>query len=414
MRSNYKRIGDYIRLVDVRNKDLSLHTLLGLSISKQFIPSVANTVGTNMANYKIIERNQFACSLMQVRRDKKIPIALLLDLEEAIISQAYSVFEIIDEKILSPEYLMMWFSRTEFDRNACFLAVGGVRGSLEWDDFCDMTLPVPSIEKQQEIVDEYKVIINRIKLNEELNQKLEETAQAIYKEWFVDFEFPITKEYGEAISKPELEGRPYKSNGGELVYNEELENDIPVGWRFNRINEFGRVITGKTPSSKTPGHFGNDILFVTPSDYKNYFKFVLNSERFLSFEGSLTLKNNLLPIGSIMVTCIGSDMGKVVVSKRISISNQQINSIIPFQELYTEFLYYILKDLYVFIKEMGTGSSTMPMINKTEFQNIKLLKPKDRILQEFDIIIKPLSKLIISYFEEVIKLKSVEELLLSK
>ena len=109
-KTTYKRLGDYIRLVDKRNKDLKVKTLLGLTINKSFIPSVANTVGTNMANYKIIKKNQFACSLMQVRRDKKIPIALLRDYDEAIISQAYPVFEVTDEKILNPEYLMMWFT----------------------------------------------------------------------------------------------------------------------------------------------------------------------------------------------------------------------------------------------------------------------------------------------------------------
>ena len=132
MQSNYKPIGDYIQLVDERNKDLAIDTLLGLTINKQFIPSVANTVGTNMRNYKIIKKNQFACSTMQVRRDKKMPVALLQDFDEAIISQAYPVFEVKDEKELLPEYLMMWFSRAEFDREACFHAVGGVRGSLEW------------------------------------------------------------------------------------------------------------------------------------------------------------------------------------------------------------------------------------------------------------------------------------------
>lgn len=183
----YQRIGDYIELVDERNRDLKVQTLLGLSISKQFIPSVANTIGTNMRNYKIIRKGQFACSLMQVRRDGKIPIALQQEYPEAIISQAYPVFQIKDVNELLPQYLMMWMSRSEFDRHACFLAVGGVRGSLEWEDFCDMEFPVPSIEKQREIVKEYNTVVNRIKLNEQLNQKLEETAQALYKHWFVDY-----------------------------------------------------------------------------------------------------------------------------------------------------------------------------------------------------------------------------------
>ncbi len=184
MRENYRRIGDYIELVDERNKDLSVDLLLGLSITKEFIPSVANTVGSNMAKYKIIRKGQFACSMMQVRRDKKMPVALLRDYEVSIISQAYPVFKVVDETALLPEYLMMWFSRAEFDREACFYAVGGVRGSLEWEDFCNMELPVPSIATQQEVVAEYNSVVNRIKLNEQINQKLEETAQQVFNECF--------------------------------------------------------------------------------------------------------------------------------------------------------------------------------------------------------------------------------------
>ncbi|MCA0429196.1 MAG: restriction endonuclease subunit S [Bacteroidetes bacterium] len=186
MKSNYKPIGNHIRLVDERNKGLQVQQLLGLSISKQFIPSVANIIGTDMENYKIIRKNQFACSTMQVRRDKKMPVALLKDLDEAIISQAYPIFEVKDEKELLPEYLMMWFERSEFDREACFHAVGGVRGSLEWEDFENMQLPIPHIDKQREIVKDYNTIQNRIALNQQLIQKLEETAQAIYREWFVE------------------------------------------------------------------------------------------------------------------------------------------------------------------------------------------------------------------------------------
>ncbi|MGB1296090.1 MAG: restriction endonuclease subunit S [Flavobacteriales bacterium] len=260
----YKRIGDYIELVDERNKSLEVTTLLGLSISKQFIPSVANTIGTNMKNYKIIRKNQFACSVMQVRRDGKMPVALLKDFDEAIISQAYPVFRVIDEEKLLPDYLMMWFIRSEFDRQATFHAVGGVRGSLEWEDFLDFELPIPNIEKQRQIVAEYNTISNRVKLNEELNQKIEATSQALYKHWFVDFEFP------------NKDGKPYKSSGGEMVFNEELDTDIPVGWSVEKISQFIEVKYGKDYKHLSEGciplygsggimKYVNDILYDKPS-----------------------------------------------------------------------------------------------------------------------------------------------------
>ncbi|HET8804080.1 MAG TPA: restriction endonuclease subunit S [Aequorivita sp.] len=232
MLSNYKRIGDYIELVDERNTDLSIDLLLGLTVEKRFIPSVANTVGTNMKNYKIIRKNQFACSTMQVRRDKKMPVAILKDFDKAIISQAYPIFQVVDETLLNPDYLMMWFTREEFDRQATFHAVGGVRGSLEWEDFLDFELPIPSIEKQREIVNEYNTVTRRIQLNEQLNQKLEATAQALYRHWFVDFEFPNE------------EGKPYKSSGGAMVYNEELDKEVPEGWEVKSLSEVAEISAG--------------------------------------------------------------------------------------------------------------------------------------------------------------------------
>jgi len=250
MKSNYKPIGDFIQLVDNRNKELKDLPLIGVTVNKKFIPSVANTIGTNMKNYKLIRKNQFACSLMQVRRDGKIPVALMKE-DEAIISQAYPVFEILDTSKLLPEYLMMWMSRSEFDREACFYAVGGVRGSLEWEDFCDMQLPIPSIDKQKEIVKEYHTIEKRIKLNEQLNQKLEDTAQAIYKEWFVDFEFPNE------------DGKPYKSSGGKMVYNAELDMEIPKGWKFERLKNLIES------ASKKHSFNQDELIFFNTSDILN-------------------------------------------------------------------------------------------------------------------------------------------------
>lgn len=255
MRSNYRRIGDFIELVDERNKDLSIDLLLGLTVNKLFIPSVANTIGADMANYKVIRKGQFACSIMQVRRDKKMPVALLSDHDKAIISQAYPVFKVKDESELLPEYLMMWFSRSEFDREACFHAVGGVRGSLEWEDFLNMELPIPSIEKQREIVKEYNTVVNRIKLNEQLNQKLEETAQALYKHWFVDFEFPNEN------------GEPYKSSGGSMVYNEELDKEIPEGWGVKILDFFVKDSLGGDWGKESPtGNYTEKVRCIRGTD----------------------------------------------------------------------------------------------------------------------------------------------------
>jgi type I restriction enzyme S subunit len=185
MKSNYKTIGKYIHIVDIRNIEDKKDNLLGVSVSKVFIKSIANTVGTDFTLYRVVKRNQFTYIPDTSRRGDKIGVALLEDEEEGLVSQAYTAFEITDKESLLPEYLMMWFRRPEFDRYARFISHGSVREIFSWEDMCNVSLPIPSITKQREIVKEYNVIQNRITLNQQLIQKLEETSQTIYQQWFV-------------------------------------------------------------------------------------------------------------------------------------------------------------------------------------------------------------------------------------
>ena len=182
MKSNYRALSELIEKVDERNDDGAITELIGVSIDKCFIKSVANTNGTDLSKYKIIRKNEFAVSLMQVSRDSKIPVARLEDYEVAIMSPAYPIFRVKDTRKILPEYLDMWFKRPEFDREAAFIAVGGVRGSMPWEEFVKMKLPVPTIEKQLEIVNSYKAITERIVLKQKINDNLEAQAEAIYNE----------------------------------------------------------------------------------------------------------------------------------------------------------------------------------------------------------------------------------------
>lgn len=182
----YKRLGDYIREVDVRNRDLSVSKLYGVNLQKEFMPSVANTVGTDMSKYKIVSYNQFGCKLMSVERDKKMPISLMKEHEPAIMPSAYYVFEVKDENVLLPDYLFLQIKSPEFDRRLWFGTGGDVRGGATWDGLCDMPIMVPSIKEQQRIVDQYNAIQKRIENNKQTIAKLEDAAQAIYRKMFVD------------------------------------------------------------------------------------------------------------------------------------------------------------------------------------------------------------------------------------
>lgn len=383
MKSNYKKIGDFIRLVDERNTGLKVKNLLGLSISKQFIPSVANIVGTDMENYKIIRKNQFACSTMQVRRDKKMPVALLEGLEEAIISQAYPIFEITNTEELLPQYLMMWFSREEFDREACFYAIGGVRGSLEWEDFCDMQLPIPHIDKQKEIVKEYNVILNRIALNNQLIQKLEETAQAIYKQWFVDFEFP------------DENGKPYKSNSGEMEFNTELEQEIPKGWKVEFYEKVMDFKTGKL-NSEDAVIDGEYPFFTCSSETYRTNTFSFDTEAVILAGNNA---NAIYPLKYFVGKFDAYQRTYVITSKCDNLSNKQI--------------FFSIKNELDGFKGVSSGTATK-FLTMEILNNLKINVPDINICRKFDFIMQKFFNHLHCTQKEIENLIMLSKILLSK
>ena len=185
MKSNYDILGNHIRLIDTRNRESITDRVLGINIDKFFMPSVANVIGTDLSKYKLITKGKFACNPMHVGRDERLPVALYDEEEPAIVSPAYFMFEVVDNSILNEDYLMMWFRRPEFDRICWLHTDGSVRGGITWDDICRMEIPVPPIDEQIEIVNSYQAITERIKLKKQINDNLEATAFAIYKETFI-------------------------------------------------------------------------------------------------------------------------------------------------------------------------------------------------------------------------------------
>jgi type I restriction enzyme S subunit len=378
---DYKRLGKYIREVNVRNKDLKVTNLQGVSISKQFIPSIANTIGTDMSTYKVVNPGQFAYGPVTSRNGDKVSIALYKGDDDAIISQAYTVFEVVDMDKMSSDYLMMWFQRPEFDRYARFHSHGSAREIFDWDELCGVYLPLPDIDRQREIVEEYETLSRRIRLNEQMIEKLEATAQALYCKMFVD-----------GIDK----------------------DSLPEGWRMGTLGEFGNVITGKTPSSDNPEDFGATIPFVTPGDFQTYKKFAIGAERMLSEIGEQRLKGKVLPIGSVIVTCIGSDMGKVAVASENCITNQQMNSIVLTHSEDSDFLFYFLTSISVEMKAMALGSSTMPLLNKSDFEMIGIPIPPRNMLIEFAQLLRGINKKMVLKLKENSKLSELQSLLLAK
>ena len=369
---NYKQLRNYIREVNIRNTELKVENLLGVSIQKAMMPSIANTVGTDMSTYKIVKQGQFAYGPVTSRNGDKISIALLNEYEEAIVSQAYTSFEVIDKGKLLPEYLMMWFRRPEFDRYARFKSHGSAREIFDWEEMCNTELPIPSPEKQCEIVAEYNALQNCINLNNQLMQKLEETAQAIYKQWFMNFEFPNE------------EGKPYKNSGGEMMESE--LGEVPKGWRVGKLKEIIAFYNGKVKPSnqgKYPVYGGNGIVEYVDS-YNDENTIIVG--RVGAYCGSLFLEKN---------RCWISDN---------AISAKPLKNIIIF-------CLYTLHNLNLNERSEGTGQ---PLITQTILNDIDIIIPSEKVIQTFEEKISILNKNIRLFAQQNKKLTELQSLLLSK
>jgi type I restriction enzyme S subunit len=405
MRSNYRKLGPFIRQVDKRNKALLELPLLGVSVQKIFINSIANTVGTDFSKYKIVKRNQFTYIADTSRRGDKIGLAHLQTFDKALVSQAYTVFEIIDHNELDPSYLMMWFRRSEFDRYARFKSHGSVREIFDWEEMCEVELPIPSIEKQRQIVAEYNTVINRIKLNEQLNQKLEETAQALYKHWFVDFNFPITQEScPELVSgSPELEGKPYKSSGGKMFFNEELDKEIPEGWEWDRLDKLTKIEMGQSPKGDTYNIDGIGTPLINgPVEFGDYFT---AKTKWTSSPTKLSKK------GDLIICVRGSTTGRYVKSDGVYCLGRGVCS---FRALkFQRFVDQVYKNAIQELLGLTTGS-TFPNWDRQTISSFKVITPLEPILKEFEELVESIFNQNENLWLQNLSLKELKVLILAK
>ena len=369
------RLGDYIREVDVRNRDLEVTKLLGVSISKEFMPSIANTIGTDMSSYKVVEPRQFAYGPVTSRNGDKVSIALYKDDEKAIVSQAYTIFEVKNKQELLPEYLMMWFRRPEFDRYARFKSHGSAREIFSWEEMCDVELPIPSIEQQQKIVSEYEAVIRRIRLNEQIIAKLEKTAQALYRKMFVD---GIDKENLPDGWKIEKLGDYVELSQGVQV---EVEKQSLV--KLKGYNRFIRIID-YTPNSSEPPRYVN----------------IINERYFCT-------------VNDIVIIRYG-DAGTICRRLEGVIANN-LFKVSPIKRLTCNYLYYFLKneEIQKQIKN-SAASSTMPAITHSAIKNLDCLIPSSDIIKSFDDRANVVEKKILLLQNEICKLKELQSLLLAK
>lgn len=358
-KSGYQPLGKYIEQVNVRNRDLTVTNLMGVSIEKRFIPSIANTIGTDLSPYKIVKPGQFAYGPVTSRNGDKITIALYNGNEDCIISQAYEAFRIKDTTQLLPEYLMMWAKRPEFDRYARYMSHGSVRELFSWEEMCNVMLPVPPIEEQRRIVSEYQTVERRIANNEALIQKLEETAQAIYHHTFV-----------EGID----------------------EENLPEGWRKGTLESECDFEYGKMPSKELLVDRGFPV--------------------YCGYEITKYYKNASHNTKTIVVIARGdAGSGEIKMSpKKFFLSNLGI-AILPQDEDMKWFLYYYLKSQDTY--SLRTGSA-QAQVTINSLKSFDIIIPEKQVYVDFSFKIHPVSDYIDILIEENIHLRTLLSLLTSK
>lgn len=418
MRLSYKKLGQFISETNFKNEDLKTTTLLGVNVSKEMMDSKANLVGTDLSKYKKVSKGQFVYGPVTSRNGDRIAIALC-DVEECIVSTSYIVFKINNESELIPEYLMMWFRRPEFDRYARYKSHGSVREIFGWDEMCDVELPVPPIEKQREIVREYHTIVDRIKLNEQLNQKLEETARAIYKQWFEDFEFPISKEYAASIGRPDLEGKPYKSSGAPMTWNDSLSKELPEHFMVEKLENICKIKGGKRlPAGSCLISEITSHPYIKVADLSKCKYTILNSKfEFLSNEVHRKISRYTVKKGDLIISIVGT-VGLVgIIDDSLNLANLTENcaKITDIKKITTDYLYYFFNSPTgkneIEMKVVGGVQGKLPLYNISSFN---IIIPTDDLLKRFSNFIDKLNLKQTSHLRENVLLENLRRTLLSK
>ena len=363
----YKTIDELVIRVDERNVDERTSELIGVSIDKCFIKSVANVNGTDLSKYKVIRKDDFAVSLMQVSRDGKIPVARMVEYDVAIMSPAYPIFRVKDKNIILPAYLDMWFKRPEFDREAAFIAVGGVRGSMPWEEFAKMKLPVPDIYKQKKTVEAYEVITNRIELKRKINDNLAAQMRAYFKEYSLNNVSTTCKLKDYVVM--------------QYGYTETATTE-PVGPKFLRITD---IVQSYIDWSAVP---------YCPITKENHRKYVLSE-------------------GDVVVARTGATVGYAkMVGKNIpdSVFASFLVRIRPLDDAYkyyfglaitsTEFLEFV---------QTNAGGSAQPQANPPLLGEYEISLPNKHSLTEFNVSIAAFLRAIESNEMEISKLNEVKD-----
>ena len=383
MKSNSKTLGDIIKAVDERNSDEKTKEVLGISINKEFMPSVANIIGTDLSKYKLLRKSRFAFNSMHTGRDERLPIALFKRDDIAIVSPAYFMFEIKNKDEVDEDYLMIWFQRPEFDHTCWYMTDASVRGGLSWDDFCRISIELPSIEEQRKIVHDYKVITNRIELLKKINEQISTLSKTIYNHWFVDF-----------------------SHFKNCDMIESKNCRIPKGWKLGRLKDIMTYAGGQQPPSEEFVFEPQDgyIRLVQIRDYE--------TDKYATYI-PIDSKNKLCEEHDIMIARYGASLGRICFGLS-GAYNVALAKVFPNKHYYREYLRCFLNTDNFYNGINGSGErSAQQGFNQEGMDSFLIPIPPDDVFKDFEKIMSPLFEYQLSIRKSLIDLYKIEQMIVA-
>ena len=377
MKAEYRKLGEIIELIDERNKSLVTSEVLGISIDKEFMPSVANTIGTDLSKYKLIKKNTFACNPMHVGRDERLPVALYKGEEPVIVSPAYFMFKVKNKNQVLPDFLMLLFRREDFDRNCWFRTDGSVRGGITWEALCEIELPIPAIEVQQKIVDSYNAITKRIQIKQKINENLEKTAQCLFEEiWNT-----------EDSTETSLSELAELTSSKRVFFDEYVSEGIPF-YRGGEITEKRRGLPISNP------------LFITEESYSDKMK-----------------KYGVPASGDILITAVGTigNTYMVTESDKFYFKDGNLIWFKNFKDNSNYIIYDFLnsKQFKNKIEQISIGS-TQTALTISGLSKIKMRIPNDNALADYVRNSKIIQSSIQDNNTELVKLNQLKQLIVSQ
>lgn len=286
------------------------------------------------------------------------------------------------EKLLNGKYLNYLFNtkyaKVYFENNA---GGSGQRCTLPIDIIKSIPLNLPPIELQVQIASIFYNIDAKIELNTRINAELEAMAKTIYDYWFVQFDFPISAEQAKAMGKPELEGKPYKSSGGNMVWNAALKREVPEGWEIKKIKEISQTGSGGTPLSRKKEYYeSGNIPWINSGEVNS--SFIIESSKFITQEGLQNSSAKIFPKGTILMAMYGATAGQVSLMEIEACTNQAICAIIPYNSKMIPFLKFALHDIYKHLVNLSSGSAR-DNLSQDKIRDLEFAIPEKSLIENF-------------------------------